>query len=322
MNDFEQELASQPHDAFARCMLSDPAHATAFFQGHLPPDIAAAADWSTLTLQPASFVRQNLQQSHTDLLYSVKVIGRDVLLHLLLEHQTSVDPLMPLRLICYVVEVLRHHAETHGLPLPPVIPVVLHQGPDRWTVSTQFRDLFALPKDLATLLCAYLPDFQHALLDLTRFDPEKEETQPQMQVILRLMKAAREKRLIEFFEWLGSGSVEVTLLLREDFFRRCLLYAVHIDINLDAESISRSLSASPKLQQEAMSLAQKLRQEGRQEGRADGLAHGEWAGKIQLLEKFLGLAATPSGTLAAQEIIALEARYAELEQQYNLRFKI
>lgn len=54
MSDFEQELASQPHDAFARCMLSDPKKAMDFFQGHLPADIVAAADWSTLALQPAS----------------------------------------------------------------------------------------------------------------------------------------------------------------------------------------------------------------------------------------------------------------------------
>jgi predicted transposase/invertase (TIGR01784 family) len=248
-----------------------------------------------------------------------------VQLYLLLEHQTSVDPLMPLRLLCYIVEVLRQRAETHGLPLPPVIPFVLHQGPDRWTPSTQFLDLFELPQDLEALLRPFLPDFQHALLDLTLFDPAKEEDQPQIKVILQLLKAAREKRLIEFFQWLSGGEVEVTLLLREGFFRRCLLYAVHIDINLDVENISRSLSASPTLQHEAMSLAQKLRQEGRlegrQEGRADGLAHGEWAGKIQMLEKFLGVTATSSSVLTSLEIAALEARYAELEQQYNLRFK-
>ncbi|MBK8091314.1 MAG: Rpn family recombination-promoting nuclease/putative transposase [Verrucomicrobiaceae bacterium] len=48
-------------------MLSDPKKAMEFFQGHLPADIVAAADWSTLALQPASFVRQNLQQSRTTL---------------------------------------------------------------------------------------------------------------------------------------------------------------------------------------------------------------------------------------------------------------
>jgi len=131
MSDFEQELASQPHDAFARCMLSDPHHARAFFQGHLPPAVAAAADWSTLALLPASFVRQNLQQSHTDMLYSVKISEHEVLLYLLLEHQTSVDNQMPLRLLNYITEVLRQHAETKGLPLPPVLPFVLHQGPER-----------------------------------------------------------------------------------------------------------------------------------------------------------------------------------------------
>lgn len=317
MSDFEQELASQPHDAFARCMLSDPAKAAAFFQGHLPPDIVAAADWSTLALQPASFVRQNLQQSHTDLLYTVKVAGREVLLYLLLEHQTSVDALMPLRLLCYVTEVLRHHADEHGLPLPPVLPFVLHQGPDRWTVSTQFRDLFELPKDLESLLEAFLPTFEHALLDLTRFDPAKEEHHPQMQVILQLMKAAREKRLMEFFEWVARGEVEVRLLLREDLFRRCLLYAVHIDINLDVEGIARTLSTSNELQTEAMSLAQKLRLEGRAEGRAEGM----WSGKIQMLERFLGISESSPEALAAMDTVALEARYNELEQQYNLRFK-
>lgn len=325
MSDFEQELASQPHDAFARCMLSDPAKAAAFFQGHLPPDIVAAVDWSTLALQPASFVRQNLQQSHTDLLYTVKVAGRDVLLYLLLEHQTSVDVLMPLRLLCYVTEVLRHHADEHGLPLPPVLPFVLHQGPDRWTVSTQFRDLFELPKDLEGLLGPFLPTFQHALLDLTQVDPANEESQPQMKVILQLMKAARQKRLMEFFEWVAKGEVEVTLLLREDLFRRCLLYAVHIDINLDVEGIARTLSTSNELQTEAMSLAQKLRLEGRAEGRAEGRTEGRtegmWSGKIQMLERFLGISESSIEALAALDTTALEARYNELEQQYNLRFK-
>lgn len=321
MTDFEQELASQPHDAFARCMLSDPAKAAAFFQGHLPPDIVAAADWSTLALQPASFVRQNLQQSHTDLLYTVKVAGRDVLLYLLLEHQTSVDALMPLRLLCYVTEVLRHHADEHGLPLPPVLPFVLHQGPDRWTVSTQFQDLFELPKDLQGLLGPFLPTFQHALLDLTQVDPANEESQPQMKVILQLMKAARQKRLMEFFEWVAKGEVEVTLLLREDLFRRCLLYAVHIDINLDVEGIARTLSSSNELRTEAMSLAQKLRNEGRVEGRQEGRAEGMWSGKIQLLEQLMGLKPTNSSELAEMNVVALEAHFHELEQRYNLSFK-
>jgi hypothetical protein len=142
-----------------------------------------------------------------------------------------------------------------------------------------------------------------------------------MKVILQLMKASRQKRLMEFFEWVAKGEVEVTLLLREDLFRRCLLYAVHIDINLDVEGIARTLSSSNELQTEAMSLAQKLRNEGRVEGRQEGRAEGMWSGKIQLLEQLMGLKPTNSSELAEMNVVALEAHFHELEQRYNLSFK-
>jgi hypothetical protein len=56
-----------------------------------------------------------------------------------------------------------------------VLPLVLHQGPDTWNLSTAFEDLFELPEDLAPALRPFLPQFHHALLDLTRFDPAAEE---------------------------------------------------------------------------------------------------------------------------------------------------
>lgn len=329
VSDFEHDLASQPHDAFARSVLSDPAHARAFFESHLPREIVSVLDWGTLAPAPASFVKQSLQQSHTDLLYSVRAGDREVLLYLLFEHQTTVDATMPLRLLSYITQVLRQHVETRGLPLPPVLPFVLHQGPDRWTVSTAFLDLFSLPVELEGLLRPYLPSFRHELLDLTQFDPVKSEGDPRLQVILALMKAAREKRVMDFFEWLGRAEPSVTMVLYEDLFRRCLLYAVHIDVSLDAEGIARHLSSSPELRDQAMTLAQKLRNEGRNEGRAEGRVEGRvegrdwgaWIGKIQLLEQLLGLPVTDVSAFEGQEKAQMEARFSDLERQYNSRFK-
>ncbi len=56
---------------------------------------------------------------------------------------------MPLRLLFYTAEILFKHHKSHGLPLPPVLPFVFHQGPERWNVSTAFDDLFQLSEYLA-----------------------------------------------------------------------------------------------------------------------------------------------------------------------------
>lgn len=92
--------------------------------------------------------------------------------------------------------------ETRGLPLAPVVAFVLHQGPDRWTVSPCFEDLFALPEPLAGQLSPYLPKFRHLLLDLSQYDPAGEEKNLANRMLLEFMKQIRARQLLQFFLWL------------------------------------------------------------------------------------------------------------------------
>lgn len=314
-------FASQPNDAFFKGVFSNPAHAAVFFQGHLPPALVEATDWSTLQPMPGSFVRQDLQQAHSDLLYSVNCAGRDMFLYLLFEHQTSVDPQMPLRLLDYICKVLLKHAQEHGLPLPPVIPFVLHQGPERWTVSPEFADLFDLPPALRDVLLPCLPKFRHELFDLTQHDPASEEAHALMRVILNLMKAAREQRLMEFFEWLGKSDAAVVLVRDHELLRFCLVYAWNANADLDVEEVSRHLLRQPELNETMMTTAQRLRKEGRMEGIQEGRQEGQWMGKLIMLEEFMGLPASDPEELASLPTEALKARYEALEAEYRLKFK-
>ena len=139
-DDDENQLASQPHDAFFKDFFGEPEHAAAFFRNHLPDEVAEVVEWESLGTVPGSFVKRSLQQAHSDLLFSARTAGgTDLLLYLLFEHQTSVDQAMPLRLLAYQVEILLSHHGRHGLPLPPVLCFVLNQGPDAWTVSRSRR---------------------------------------------------------------------------------------------------------------------------------------------------------------------------------------
>ena len=244
--------------------------------------------------------------------------GRETLLYLLFEHQSRPDPAMPLRLLGYVMEILTQHHKTYGFPLPPVLPLVLHQGPDAWNVSTAFEDLFELPEDLAPALRPFLPQFHHALLDLTRFDPAAEESDTRLRVVLQLMKLARQKELLRFFQWLAGFSARD---LPDTLLGLMLLYALHTDSDLDAETIYHNLSSNPELEKNTMSVAEKLIAQGREEGITRGRESGSWIGQIQLLEEFLDLPGSSGESLAALSLEELKVLQERLHREYELRFK-
>jgi hypothetical protein len=57
------------------------------------------------------------------------------------------------------------------------------------------------------------------------------------------------------------------------------------------------------------------------QGEARGEARGNWIGKIQVLEKLLGLPETKIAVLHGLGIDVLEQRHVALETDYDSRFK-
>ena len=312
--DFEAELAAHPHDAWFKQVFSQVPNARALFRQHLPAEIAAAVDWDQLQLLPASFVRTTLQQSHSDLLFSVPSGADSLLLYLLFEHQTTVDPAMPLRLLGYMTEVWTRHEKERGLPLPAILPLVLHQGPERWTVSTSFENFLAQDAALAAHLRPFQPSFRHLLLDLTQHQPATEEPDETLRIVLHLMKLARDKqRLLEFFAWLDLTTLHVS----QELFRACLLYALHSDQTIDFKDIYDTFHQRKELQTATMSIAQKLKNEGRQEGRQEG----EWIGMIRVLEGIMGREQSSSEALAGISSTELRSRFEVLQAEYDQQYK-
>jgi|GEM_PF-727676 len=271
----DSDIIHHPNDGYFKAVFSSPAHSADFFQRHLPAPAVACIDWTSLENVSAAYVSDDIQVSHSDLVFSATAGERELLLYLIFEHQTTVDRAMPLRLMNYCLRLLGKHHKEKGLPLPVVIPFVLHQGPESWTVSTHLEDLFELPEPLAETLKPFIPRFQHGLLDLSRYDPDTEEQQGAQRVVLQLMKMAREKRLWEFFDWLA---LQTTLHLTDTLVHTSLLYALSTDRKLDLQELIRKLSLNPRMQTQAMSFPERLLKEGREEGLIQGREEGREEG--------------------------------------------
>lgn len=118
-----------PHDATFRQFLTHPEVARDFLDIHLPAELHAICDLSTLKLESGSFVEDNLRQYFSDVLYSLKTTDEDDgYIHVLIEHQSTPDKHMAFRLLRYAVASMQRHLDAGHKKLPLVIPVLFYMG--------------------------------------------------------------------------------------------------------------------------------------------------------------------------------------------------
>ena len=94
------------HYQLFRKNLENPIVAYELLQAHLPQEVLAIIDTSTLKLEKESFVEPDLSTSIADVLFSVKFNDTDGYIYLLLEHQSTPEHFMAFRLFKYMVNIL------------------------------------------------------------------------------------------------------------------------------------------------------------------------------------------------------------------------
>jgi predicted transposase/invertase (TIGR01784 family) len=76
-----------------------PANAASQLRAVLPSGIADRLDLGRLAPVPGSFVDEDLRWRHSDVLFTAPLDGRDAFVYVLVEHQSSDDPLMAFRVL-------------------------------------------------------------------------------------------------------------------------------------------------------------------------------------------------------------------------------
>jgi len=265
------------HDAFFKQALSDPMLAGTFLREHLPAEVADLLGPEPPELVPGSFVDEDLRQHHSDLLLRVHLKGgnHEAYAYVVIEHKSSPDPGARLQVLRYVVRVLVqcYDQNNQQLPLPPVLPVLVHQGPEGWKLSCEFADLFG-PVDEA--LRPYLPSFQHALVDLAPIDDRALSAEVRLRAFLKALKYSRRA---DFADCIDIVLADAPALDKNDL----LVILTYIDKGRMAVNSKVMLDALDRIMPDQKDLvvgwfSRPYYEQGRAEGLAEGEARGEARG--------------------------------------------
>ncbi len=271
-----EDSLHQPNDKLLKATFSVPENARAFFENHLPADLAAALEWSSLALEACTFIDPQFASSESDLLFHIRLHQSDAFLYLLFEHQSTEDPRMALRLLSYIVRIWERFAKTNAPPakLPAILPVVLAQGKRPWKTSTRLEDIIDLPPAFAHVLRAWQPTLAYHLMELVRMPYEAIAGTPEGIVTLRALKAQPMNELLGDALW----DEPLLFLIPEDALERILRYILNAEANVSLfEERIKKIRIKP-LQTKTMTLAEQLIQKGKMEGKLEGKLEGEREG--------------------------------------------
>jgi len=305
---------STPHDDLVKFIFKTPDNAAGLLRTLLPAEVARLLDWSTLRLEDSNLQPDAGAELRTDMLYSVRMGGEKLIafLYVVVEHQSSPDPRMPLRMLKYLAAAYGRVTPRTG-PVPVIIPMVISHVEGGWQSARTFWGMLDLDPSVQAVLGRYIPSFELLIDDLAR-TPEDELRARTLTdaalLTLLLLKTARGSVTLsaDLERWFGlfkavarlpNGVVAVTKMLE---------YALKVGDVAPQPLVQIASRIHPDVVENVMTGAEQLRQEGRQEG----LVQGETKLLLKLLRRKFGeLPTSVEQRLMSASMVEIE-RYGEL----------
>jgi predicted transposase/invertase (TIGR01784 family) len=307
-----------PHDAIFRDTFGQIEHARSYLMAQLPTEISQLIDPDTLELCSDHFVDEKLQDLETDLLFRVKLAGCTAFLYVLLEHQSTVDKLMIFRILRYLVRIWDRWLRDHegSATLPPILPIVLYQGPGTWTAAQDFPALLDAPEELREALRPWTPSFSAFVDDLseqTDEDLEKMKATALVRLVLLLLKHIHDGDLPNRLEqWLptflavlqGPGGLSAVISV--------LKYLIEASEKLTYDHIRSLAEGLSDTKEVAMTLAEQFREEGRRQGVQKGALRGARSVLLKQLH-------TRFGAISDETVARLDAATSDDLERWAVR---
>lgn len=283
------------HDTGYKELFSYPEFVQQLIEGFAPSEIAQLMDFGTLQNHSGNYITPLFEEKFEDVVWSVEVnwngVSQRVFVYILLEFQSTVDRTMAIRLLHYVAcfydHLLKSRVTTPGSGLPPVFPIVLYNGSQRWSAEQDVYEM--VQPEPPGLLRAYQPHLRYYLVDESRYtDEELTNRHTPLSGVFgienaggsweRLQRAV--DRIVAIIE-ADPNKERIDQVITRWIKRH--LQRLEEDVNLD--QLNSLVEDRDMLAENLENLVKKERLESRQEGLQEGRQEGRQEGEKQGIEK-------------------------------------
>ncbi len=161
------------HDRSTRWLFEDREYVRALVE-FLASELVTRIDFSRLLLINTGFISDTLREQVADMVFSVPFqteTGTDeLLIYILVEHQSSDDPIMSYRMLSYMMQIWdaqRKRWEADKVPksrwrFQPILPIVYYTGEKPWTSTLTLDAVMNIPN----ILTRFVPKFDTLFLSV------------------------------------------------------------------------------------------------------------------------------------------------------------
>jgi recombination-promoting nuclease RpnB len=247
-----------PHDAIFKKFFSDIEVVNTFFQAYLPEKIKKKCDFSTLKIESGSFIADDLSQHHSDILYSLKIAGHKGYLYVNVEHQSTPQKLMPIRMLRYKLGIIKQHLDQGHKKAPAVIPILFYHGESPYPHNLRLIDCF---EDKAFAKEHFFDD--PLMVDINQ-TPDEEIYKHKKLALLEIVQKHIFKRELDSIVEKLTRLVEITQP-EHDLFNGLVYYMLLKGETPNVNKVIEKLRTIENYEEDVMNAAQQLQQQGRRE---------------------------------------------------------
>ena len=303
------------HDAAYKGLFSHRPMVEDLLRGFAAREWSDRLDFETLEKLPADYVSDDLRQRHGDSVWRLRLQGQgEAWLYLLvmLEFQSTVDRHMAVRVLVYTGLLYQDLIRRGAFDEAGRLPVVLYNGPERWTAPVEAGDLIA---PAGEALAPFQPSQRYFLLDEGRWGKDDLPGRNLVSALVGLETSGTAEALSEAVEalsgWLRDSGDEELRRAFAEWLRQVSSRRFGEGAPLAAEALE---GGGAMLAERVQEWIEQWLREGREQGLELGLERGLERGRAEERALLCRQASRRFGAETGERLSGLLARLTDPER--------